>query len=119
MARDEEEEDDLEAGEIPDGAAVFAEIPAELGVDPLLLAVIHSTVFLAASTAEVVHPEAAAEAMEYMGTYLQRLDGERLRRVQEDMAALVGFAKQEKWPRPQVQALKSFLSDYGIGSEED
>ena len=35
-----------EADEVPDGAAVFPLIPAELGVHPLLLAVLHAYVFL-------------------------------------------------------------------------
>src|SRR5262249_1739625 len=34
---------------VPEGAAVFPPIPEELGVDPLLLAVLHATVFLAGS----------------------------------------------------------------------
>ena len=45
--------------EVPEGAAVFPTIPAELGVDPLLLAVLHATVFLAGSDEAVVHPAAA------------------------------------------------------------
>ena len=34
------------ADEVPEGAAVFPTIPAELGVHPLLLAVLHAVVFL-------------------------------------------------------------------------
>ena len=62
-----------EADEVPDGAAMFPEIPAELGVHPLLLAVLHAYVFLDGSDAAVVNPEASSEAMEYLATYLQRL----------------------------------------------
>ena len=40
-------EDHERADEVPEGAAVFPEIPAELGVHPLLLAVLHAVVFLA------------------------------------------------------------------------
>ena len=101
--------------EAPEGAAVFPLIPAELGVDPLLLAVLHSAVFLSGSDEAVVHPAAAEEAMEYVAGYLQRLQGERLRRVREDMACLVAFAKQEKWPKQTEQFLKSFLTDFGVG----
>ena len=53
-------------GEVPEGAAVFPLIPAELGIDPLLLAVLHATVFVAGSDENVVQPEAAAEALEYV-----------------------------------------------------
>lgn len=106
-----------EAPDVPEGAAVFPLIPPELGVDPLLLAVLHATVFLTGSADDVVHPAAAEEAVEYLAGYLQRLDGERLRRTREDMVALVAFARQEQWPRPLVQFVKSFLADHGVGEE--
>jgi hypothetical protein len=103
--------------DVPEGAAVFPLIPAELGVNPLLLAVLHAVVFLDGSEKDVVHPAAAGEAREYIATYLQRLGGPELRRVREDLEVLLGFARQEKWPRPQVQFLKTFLKDHGVGEE--
>jgi hypothetical protein len=104
--------------EVPEGAAVFPLIPAELGVDPLLLAVVHASVFLSGSDEAVVDPAAAEEALHYLATYLQRLSGVRLERVREDMACLAAFAKQEKWPKGMVRALQSFLEEYGVGGEE-
>jgi hypothetical protein len=104
--------------EVPEGAAVFPLIPPELGVHPLLLAVLHAVVFLEGSSGEVVNGGAAAEALEYLATYLQRLDGRELRRAREDMQALSGFAKSEKWPKPYAQFLKSFLADFGVGEPE-
>jgi len=103
-------------GEVPDGAAVFPLIPEELGVHPLLLAVLHAVVFLDGSDAESVHAEAAAEALEYMAGYLQRLGGKDLDRVREDLQTLLTFAKHEKWDKVAVQFLKRFLSDFGIDS---
>jgi hypothetical protein len=110
-----------EAGgaDVPEGAAVFPLIPPELGVNPLLLAVLHATVFLAGSDDEVVNPDAAGEAMEYMAGYLQRLDGSLLQQVREDMICLTTFARQEKWPKQLVRALQDFLKDYGIGATEE
>lgn len=107
-----------EAGpsEVPEGAAVFPLIPAELGMNPLLLAVLHATVFLAGSDDEVVNPDAAEEALQYLAGYLQRLDGALLRQVREDMVCLTAFARQEKWPRQLVRVLQNFLKDYGIES---
>jgi hypothetical protein len=107
-----------DASEVPEGAAVFPLIPPELGVHPLLLAVLHATVFLSGSDDEVVHPDAAEEALQYLAEYLQRLDGEALRQVREDMACLTAFAKQEKWPKQLVRALQNFLKDYGIEKGE-
>jgi hypothetical protein len=111
--------DDLSdsADEVPDGAAVFPEIPTALGVHPLLLAVLHAYVFLDGSTAAVVNPEASSETMEYLALYLQRLSGADLRRAREDLDTLVGYAKEQKWPRQYVAFLKSFLSDNGVTGE--
>jgi hypothetical protein len=109
---------DAGASEVPEGAAVFPLIPAELGVHPLLLAVLHATVFLAGSDDEVVDPAAAEEALQYLAGYLQRLDGAMLRQVREDIACLTAFAKQEKWPKQQVRLLQQFLKDYGIEKGE-
>ena len=101
--------------EVPEGAAVFPLIPEDLGVHPLLLAVLHATVFLQGSEESVVDPEAGAEALEYFATYLQRLQADELRRVSEDLQCLVTYARQNRWPKEQVRFLKEFLSDFGIG----
>ncbi|HWG42579.1 MAG TPA: hypothetical protein VN688_07310 [Gemmataceae bacterium] len=109
---------DAGESEVPEGAAVFPLIPPELAVNPLLLAVLHATIFLAGSEDEVVNPDAAGEAMEYMAGYLQRLDGALLQQVREDMVCLTTFAKQEKWPKQLVRVLQSFLKDYGIENQD-
>ena len=109
--------DEKPPGETPEGAAVFPLIPAELGAHPLLLAVLHAYVFLEGSDAAVLHPAAAEEAMNYLVTYLQRLDGEDLRRVREDVQTLVGFGKADGWSKQQVRFLHEFLRDNGIGEE--
>ena len=98
----------------PDGAAVFPLIPPELGVHPLLLAAVHAYVFLEGSAPDVVNGAAAAEQMEYLATYLQRLQGVELKRVTEDLTTLVGFARSEKWPKQQVRFLQDFLKDNGV-----
>jgi hypothetical protein len=103
--------------EVPEGAAVFPLIPEELGVDPLLLAVLHAVVFLAGSDDEIVNPDAAEEARQYVADYLQRLKGPALQRVREDMLCLTTFARKEKWPRQLTQFLKNFLADHGVGEE--
>ena len=109
-----------EAGEseVPEGAAVFPLIPPELGVNPLLLAVLHATVFLSGSDDEVIDPVAAEEALQYLACYLHRLDGTLLRQKREDIACLVAFARQEKWPKQLVRMLQHFLKDYGIEKGE-
>ncbi len=105
------------ASDAPDGAAVFPLIPPELGVHPLLLGVLHAYVFLEGSDEAVLNGAVAEEAMQYLATYLQRLDGPELVRVREDLHTLVGFAKSEKWPRQQVRFLQDFLEENGIPAE--
>jgi hypothetical protein len=103
--------------EVPQGAAVFPLIPAELGVHPLLLAALHATVFLVGSDDDVVEGEAAEEAAQYLLTYLQRLQGHDLKRVREDLACLTAYAKQEHWPEQDVRFLENFLTEFGIGEK--
>lgn len=101
--------------DVPDGAAVFPIIPEELGIHPLLLAVLHSIVFFDGSDVEVVNDAAANEALNYLATYLQRVQGPDLKRIREDMETLIAFAKQEGWPAEEMQFLRGFLVEYGIG----
>src|SRR5215831_6620326 len=109
--------DDFDEPEVPEGAAVFPLIPAELGVNPLLLAALHAVVFLVGSSDEVVEPAAGEEALQYLVTYLQRLSGRELDRVKEDMAALLAFARQDGWDKQDTHFLKTFLTEFGIGGE--
>lgn len=100
--------------EVPEGAALLPLIPEQLGVDPLLLALLHAVVFLTGSEDEVVKPDAAEETLEYVATYLQRLEEPKVQRLREDLLALVGFAKERKWPKQEIRFLKDFLKDFGI-----
>jgi len=101
-------------GEVPEGAAVLPLIPKELGIHPLLLAVLHAVVFLDGSSEDVLNDAAANEALNYLATYLQRLEGPDLKRIREDMACLADFAKDEKWPQEELQFFKGFLDDFGV-----
>ncbi|MBY0522514.1 MAG: hypothetical protein K2R98_03915 [Gemmataceae bacterium] len=109
--------DDAER-EVPEGAAVFPLIPAELGVHPLLLAVLHAVVFLDGSAEAIVDPDAADEALQHLATYVQRLSDADLRRVREDLLALGSHAKQQGWPKQEIRFLKDFLANFGTAGEE-
>jgi hypothetical protein len=108
----------MSQSEVPDGAAVFPVIPAELGIHPLLLATLHAVVFFDGSSEDVVNDPAADEALNYLAGYLQRLEGPELKRVREDMDCLLQYAQAEKWPREEVEFLCGFLRDYGVGGGE-
>ena len=81
--------EDDQPGEVPEGAAVFPEIPADLGIDPLWLALLPAIVFLSGSDEQVVQPDAAEEALHGIVAYLHRLEERQLQRVREDMNCLV------------------------------
>ena len=116
---DDEHDHGEDEGDVPEGAAVFPDIPAELGVHPLLLAVVHQVVFLAGSADEVVNPDAADEALGYVAEYLQRLSGPDLQRAKEGMATLLSYAKQQKWAKQLQHFLTTFLADFGVGGESE
>lgn len=101
--------------DVPEGAAVFPMIPAELGLHPLLLAVLHAVVFFDGSSEDVVNDAAADESLQYIATYVQRLSGPELKRVRDDMERLLEYAIEQNWPEEELQFLKAFLADYGVG----
>jgi hypothetical protein len=108
---DHDEDHDHEE-EVPEGAAVLPLIPAELGVQPLLLATLHPLVFLIASADEVVNCAAAEEALQYMMTYLRRLKGQQRDRVREDMACLLEFARQDSWSEEETNVLRHVFEQF-------
>ena len=110
MAKEPEED----GNEVPEGASVFPLIPAELGINPLLLAALHAIVFLDGSEQSIVNAAAAQEALEHVAGYFQRLSGPQLQKVREDMDCLAGFARQERWSKQQVRFLKELLENYGV-----
>jgi hypothetical protein len=107
----------VDEAEVPEGAAVFPEIPPEVGVSPLLLAVLHVTVFLGGSDEDVVNPAASGEVLEAIGSYLRRLKGDELEAVRADLDCLAQYARGEKWAKGEVQFLKEFLTDFGVEGE--
>lgn len=114
MVTDETSNDDG----IPEGAAVFPLIPAELGIDPILLSTLHAVVFLVGSQEDVVHGAAAEEALQYMMSYLHRVDGNAKARLQEDFQVLINFARQDGWPKQDIHFLKTIMADFGVGKSK-
>ena len=101
--------------EVPEGAAVVPLIPEKAGISPLFLALFHALVFLEGSSEEIIDPGAADEAAQYLATYLQRLSGDELRQLKEDLKRLAEHARRQKWSPDQQQLIQDFLRHYGIG----
>ena len=104
--------------QVPEGTALFPDIPDQLGVNPLLLSLLSMVVFLAGSDEEVVNENASAAVLDQVASYLQRLSSKEISRLKEDLAALANFAREEKWGQGTIEVLESFFGDMGVGEGE-
>jgi hypothetical protein len=104
--------------EVPDGAAWFPEIPAELNISGQLLAIIHAVVFIAGSDEKIVHPHAGDEALGMIAEYLDRLTGKERSRILDDLKALRQYAKEQGWPKQLLSFIKDFPKNFGIIGDE-
>ena len=112
---DDEEEDPCgPPGEVPEGAAVFPLIPKELGIHPLLLAVLHAVVFFDGSSEDVVNDAAANEAAQLPRHVLAAARGRGAETHPRRHGVPGRLRKQEKWPQEELQFLKDFLDDFGV-----
>lgn len=100
--------------DVPDGAAVFPEIPPDLSVSPQLLAIMHAVVFIAGSDNQIVNTAAGDEALATMAGYLARLGSPERQRIMEDLKVLRDYAKQDGWPKQFATFLKDFPKDLGL-----
>jgi hypothetical protein len=113
--RPEDDQDEPSSGE----GLMMPSVPGELGIDPLLLALLHTTAFLDFSDDDAVEPAAANEALERVEQYVQRLPDERLASLQADLEKLEEYATQAGWPEDMIDFVRDFLYNCGIGDEED
>jgi hypothetical protein len=100
--------------EVPEGAAVVPLIPESTGVNPLFLAVFHALIFLEGSSEEILDSTAAEEAAQYLATYMQRLSGDEVRKLKEDLKKLLDHARRNRWTPDQQKLIQDFLVHYGI-----
>lgn len=104
--------------EEPEGIAALPEIPREFGIDPLLLAVLESVVFLSGSDDTIVHPDAAESILSRIIGTLARLDDKRRARVLEDLATLKGHVTGPQWPEGMAEFLEQFAREISPGATE-
>ncbi len=114
--REDDEEEPISGG--VDGL-MMPSVPESLGIDPLLLALLHTTAFLDFSDDDTVEPEAANEALERVEQYVQRLPDERVSALQADLEKLEEHATQAGWPEDMIDFVRDFLYNCGIGDEDD
>jgi hypothetical protein len=115
----EPDDDTLEDGEDDAGAGLLPVVPTELGIDPLLIALLHAAAFLDLSDDESVDPELAGDVLEHVGMYVQRLPPERLLEIESQLSSLSAHAEAQGWPGELVDFVASFLYNCGIGEEAE
>jgi hypothetical protein len=102
-----------------DKAMMMPVVPAEIEVDPLLLALLHSAAFLDLSGEDSVDSQDAVDVLETVGHYIQRLPEERLEELQEQLDELAAHGKKAEWPPDFVEFVQDFLYNCGVGGDED
>jgi hypothetical protein len=99
--------------------AITPLVPPELGIDPLLLGLIHCAAFLDLASDELVDSDVAADVLEGLEAYIQRLPAERLIEIQGQLERLEAFAEEAEWPEELVDFISDFLYSCGIGEDDE
>ncbi|MEB2310847.1 MAG: hypothetical protein OZ921_22050 [Sorangiineae bacterium] len=115
MASEEEHEAENEAVEDP----MMPEVPEDVDVDPMLLALLHTAAFLDFSDDTLVHPDAAGDVLEHVGLYVQRLPPERLDDLGDQLEILAEHGAGAGWPPAMLEFVRDFLFNCGLDGDED
>lgn len=100
-------------------AYVMPELPASLGVDPVVAALIHVASFLELSGDDAVDPDAATKAMEHLGFYLGRLPARKIAAIREQLDRIAAHAQAQGWDQEAVEFLAEFMTNFGLSDEDD
>lgn len=98
---------------------VMPTVPESLGVDPVLLALLHLTSLLDFADDDELEPDAANAALEQIELYLQRLPSERLESIQADLDRIEEYGAEQGWPEELTDFVRDFLFNCGLGEDED
>jgi hypothetical protein len=94
-------------------------VPESLGVDPMLLALVHVASLLDFAEDDVVDPEAANVALEYVEEYLQRLPAERLDAIQADLDRMEEYGAEHGWSEEMTDFVRDFLYNCGLDDDDE
>lgn len=104
---------------VEDDAFVTPVLPASLGIDPVLAALIHVSTFLELSGDGTVDPDRAVEAMEHVGFYLAQLPAELLAAFGDQIDRVAAHARAAGWGDEAVEFLGGFLANFGLADEDE
>lgn len=94
-------------------------VPETLGVDPLLLGLLHLAALIDFSDDETVEGDAANDALERLEVYVQRLPTERLEEIQADLDRIEEHGAEHGWAEEMTDFVRDFLYNCGLGEDED
>jgi hypothetical protein len=115
-----DEENEREDGSEPGlENPVMPTVPPALGIDPVLLALIHCAAFLDLASEDLVDPDSAGDVLEHLEVYVKRLEPARLSEIQGQLGKLEVWAEQSGWPEELVDFVADFLYSCGVGDEDD
>ena len=111
------EDSEHEVNEAVSSGAMMPVIPEELGIDPLLSALLHCAAFLDLSEDGEVDDAASTAVLEHVGLYVQRLSPEELDDLADQLAELREHAHKVGWAPPLIEFVEDFLYSCGIGED--
>jgi hypothetical protein len=100
-------------------AFVLPELPAALKVDPIVAALLHVMAFLELSGDGAVDPDAAIEAMEHVGRYLQQLPAGQVESLRDQLDRVGRYARKKKWKEEATEFVGEFLDNLGLGEQDE
>ncbi len=113
MANENDEE------ERQDELVTMPVVPEKVGIDPVLLAMLHLTALLDFADDEIVEPQIANEALEHVEMYMQRLSSDQLEEVQAQLDRIEEHAAEQGWPEELTDFVRDFLYNCGLGEDDD
>ena len=112
MANENDEEERQEE------MVVMPVVPDKLGIDPVLLAMLHLTALLDFADDEIIESQIANEALEHVEMYMQRLSTERLEEVQAQLDRIEEYAAEQGWAEELTDFVRDFLYNCGLGEDD-
>ncbi len=99
---------------VPVDAYHMPELPAELGVDPVLAALLHMACFMELSDEKSVEFNESMSTLEAMGYYLQRLPPNRVKEINAQLKWVAEYGKKHKWKKEALKFIPKLLENAGI-----
>ncbi len=102
-----------------DDEAIMPLVPASLGVDPVLLALLHVASLLDFADDEAVDADAANAALERVEECMQRLAADRLEAIQADLDRIEEYGAEHGWSEEMTDFVRDFLYNCGLGEDDE